>query len=78
MAILAFSVAPSQTPPIVFVIDADGDSHRKSFRYLCGACGGSLSDHATAEVLECMFLCTVCDAINESPMEARAFRHSKS
>jgi hypothetical protein len=71
VAILASAVSSSQTARTVFVVEVDGNTDHKSFGYLCGACGASLSDHATVEVLECVFICSVCDVANESPMEAR-------
>jgi DNA-directed RNA polymerase subunit RPC12/RpoP len=53
-------------PRTCFVIEA---AQGQNYRYICGACGASLSDHATSELLDCVFHCADCGTVNDPPVE---------
>jgi hypothetical protein len=63
LAVLSYETAPTE-----FMVDAGRIGLRRSYRYLCGACGTPLFDHATLEILECVFLRSVCCVVNEAPI----------
>jgi ribosomal protein L37AE/L43A len=51
-------------PQVSFVVEKENG---KNHRYVCGHCGAPLFHRGTTKVLDCVFLCPHCNAINEAP-----------
>jgi predicted SprT family Zn-dependent metalloprotease len=51
-------------PEVSFVVEKE---NAENHRYVCGHCGALLSHHGTEKVLNCVFLCPQCNAINDAP-----------
>jgi hypothetical protein len=51
-------------PQVSFVVEKENN---KNHRYVCGQCGAPLFHRGTITVLDCIFLCPHCSAINEAP-----------
>jgi hypothetical protein len=51
---------------VSFVVEKENSTNH---RYVCGHCGAPLFHRGTKQLLDCVFLCPQCDAINEAPTQ---------